>query len=98
MATGPVGVAINGGSRPFQFYRSGIFNCDYVTCGNEASDLNHAVLLVGYGVEGSTEYFILKNQWAETWGEQGYMRIINEGSGNGESGINIAPSIPTTDN
>lgn len=69
LATGPVGVAINGGSLPFQFYREGIFNCDYVTCGNEASDLNHAVLLVGYGTEGSTEYFILKNQWAETWGE-----------------------------
>ena len=60
--------------------------------------MNHAVLLVGYGIEGSQEYFILKNQWGTDWGEEGYMRIVNEGRGNGESGINIAPTIPTSNN
>ena len=63
-------------------------------CGTNSSDLDHAVLLVGYGTEDNTEYFILKNQWGVTWGEQGYMKIINEGTGNGESGMFLQPVIP----
>ena len=58
---GPVGVAINGGSFFFNHYKSGIFNCTRSSCGDSVTDLNHAVLLVGYGAEDGTEYFILKN-------------------------------------
>ena len=38
------------------------------------------MLIVGYGTDGTTEYWILKNQWATTWGELGYMRLAMSGN------------------
>eukprot|EP00347_Sterkiella_histriomuscorum_P016046 403354695 len=35
----------------------------------------HAVKLLGYGVENSTNYYIGVNQWGKDWGEDGYFRI-----------------------
>ena len=54
--------------------------------------------LVGYGIyNDGSEYFILKNQWATVWGDNGYMYIKNDGIGNGESGINWFPTIAFVD-
>ncbi|CAH8295275.1 unnamed protein product [Eruca vesicaria subsp. sativa] len=66
----PVSVAIDGYGPAFKQYRGGIFDGE---CG---TDLNHAVTVVGYGMsEDGTKYWLLKNSWGQTWGENGYMRI-----------------------
>ena len=47
-------------------YKSGVFadkNC--------GSSLDHGVLLVGY----TEDYWIVKNSWGPTWGEEGYIRM-----------------------
>eukprot|EP00928_Gymnodinium_smaydae_P027677 TRINITY_DN21321_c0_g1_i2.p1 TRINITY_DN21321_c0_g1~~TRINITY_DN21321_c0_g1_i2.p1 ORF type:complete len:554 (-),score=125.19 TRINITY_DN21321_c0_g1_i2:55-1626(-) len=46
--------------------------------------VDHAVLLVGYGVENGTKYWKLQNSWGEDWGEDGYFRMLR---GADESGI-----------
>ncbi|KAJ7308326.1 hypothetical protein JRQ81_008861 [Phrynocephalus forsythii] len=72
---GPVSVAVDARSFFFHFYHSGIFASSW--CGQQ---VNHAMLLVGYGTaqEGGKpiDYWILKNSWSEKWGEEGYMRLV----------------------
>ena len=39
--------------------------------------MNHAVLIVGYGIDDATglDYWLLRNSWNTTWGDQGYVKI-----------------------
>ena len=61
-------------------------------CGTK---LDHGVLAVGYGVDGGTEYWIVKNSWGATWGESGYIRLGRGTAGAaGECGIAAQPSYP----
>jgi len=69
LAKGPVSVAIQADQRSFQMYSSGILSAD---CG---SQLDHAVLVVGYGTEDGQEYWRIKNSWASSWGDHGYIRM-----------------------
>jgi len=54
-----------------QHYGSGIID-DSVQCNK---NLNHAVAIVGYGVENGIKYWTVRNSWSSTWGEDGYFRI-----------------------
>lgn len=68
---GPVSAGIDGSRKSFQFYKSGVYfdpKCD--------QDVNHAVLIVGYGkTDSGEEYWIAKNSWDSDWGEDGYIRV-----------------------
>lgn len=78
LVQGPISVGVQANKPVFQQYSSGIFNDD--SCGH---NLDHATLVVGWGIENDQEYWIMKNSWATTWGEKGYMRLaIVDGKGN----------------
>lgn len=70
---GPIAVSVDASS--WGAYSSGVL--PYSSCG---ADINHAVLLVGYGTEPATgaDYWTIKNSWGESWGESGYIRISRE--------------------
>ena len=53
-------------------YRGGVFDrCDF----NANIGLNHAVQLVGYGTDPAEgDYWIVRNSWGASWGEEGYIR------------------------
>jgi len=68
---GPVSVAIEADQMCFQFYHSGVLND--ASCG---TNLDHGVLAVGYGTEGSTPYWRVKNSWGSSWGDAGFIRMI----------------------
>lgn len=70
---GPVSVSIDATHYSFRFYSSGIY--EEPKC--LAEDINgHAVLAVGYGTdEDGKDYFIIKNSWGKSWGENGFIRI-----------------------
>ena len=93
VAQQPVSVAVEADQNSFQFYSSGVMT---KTCG---TNLDHGVLLVGYGTDNSTkvDFWKVKNSWGEDWGMKGYI-LLGRGSkfGNaGQCGIQMDPSFPT---
>ena len=66
----PVGVSFEV-TDDFSFYRSGIYSG--VSCSGK---LNHAMLVVGFGQSGSHRYWIVRNSWGTSWGDNGYVKIL----------------------
>ncbi|ADB84400.1 cathepsin [Apocheima cinerarium nucleopolyhedrovirus] len=66
-AVGPIPIAIDA-SGIVNYYRGIVNHC-------ENYGLNHAVLLVGYGIENNVPYWTIKNTWGKDWGENGYFRV-----------------------
>jgi len=64
---GPASICVDAAS--WQLYFGGIIR---FFCGQ---DLDHCVQLTGYGTEGSTDYWIIRNSWGELWGEHGFLRV-----------------------
>ncbi|EFH69806.1 peptidase C1A papain family protein [Arabidopsis lyrata subsp. lyrata] len=67
----PVAVDIDASETGFIHYSGGVYNAR--DCG---TSVNHAVTLVGYGTsQEGIKYWLAKNSWGKTWGENGYIRI-----------------------
>lgn len=92
----PVSVAVEADKMAFQHYQSGVLTGS--ACG---TNLDHAVLLVGFGqdeddmMNGPTPYWKVKNSWGPTWGENGFIRLERGVGTEGECGILQMATVPT---
>ncbi|GKC21817.1 cysteine proteinase COT44-like protein [Tanacetum coccineum] len=86
----PVSVGIEASGRAFQLYQSGVFTG---TCGTE---LDHGVVVVGYGSENGKDYWLVRNSWGTNWGEDGYFRLERNihTARSGKCGITMMASYP----
>lgn len=88
IAQQPVSVAVEADQVIWQFYQGGVISRN---CGTM---LDHGALAVGYNLQGTPGYYLVKNSWGPDWGENGYIRIAIV-DGPGVCGIQMGPSYPT---
>ena len=91
IAQQPVSIAIEADQIDFQLYESGVLTSK---CG---TTLDHGVLVIGYGTEEGEDYYLVKNSWGTSWGDEGYIKLgrgpqYNEGQG--QCGILLEASYP----
>lgn len=90
VALQPVAVAIEADTMIFQSYSSGIIKS--TSCG---TNLDHAVLVVGYGTLNGVAYWKIKNSWGESWGDNGYVLLERNSSDKaGICGLASEPAYP----
>jgi len=87
VAKHPVSIALEADKSAFQLYTGGVL--DSPSCGTQ---LDHGVLIVGYGTDSGKDYWKVKNSWGADWGESGYIRIVR---GKNMCGLAMQPSYPT---
>jgi len=89
LSVGPVGIGIDGNTQDIMSYSGGIFTGACVA-------MNHAVLLVGYGYDQTTNlnYWIVRNSWSINWGEYGYIRIARNINNNNSCFVTHSAFVP----
>ncbi|XP_019174059.1 PREDICTED: ervatamin-B-like [Ipomoea nil] len=85
------GISLDGGL--FHHYSSGVFTGNNGDCG---SGSRHAITIIGYGTsDDGKDYWLVKNSWGTSWGENGYMRMARGINSDGVCGVNTRASYPT---
>ena len=83
---GPVAVSV---AANWGGYEEGVFNDS--KCG---FTVDHGVVVVGYGSNATIglDYWIVRNSWGASWGEQGYIRIARDVNGKEPCGMDEKPT------
>lgn len=88
VARQPVSISVEADTLQFQFYSKGVFS------GKCGTDLDHGIVLTGYGNLNGVDYWRCKNSWGSSWGLQGYILLAKGGDGPGQCGVLMDNSVP----
>lgn len=66
MENGPIACGID--AVPLLKYQGGIIS-------EQGNGIDHVISVVGWGNQGATEYWIVRNSWGEFWGDMGYVYV-----------------------
>jgi hypothetical protein len=69
LGRGPFTVALD--ASRLALYVGGV----YAPADCSETELDHAVLVVGYGTQDGIDFWTVKNSWGDAWGEGGYFRL-----------------------
>jgi cathepsin C len=85
--------------RDLMYYRSGIYKHTGESTHEhgEWERVDHAVLLVGFGLENVTKYWTLQNSWGSDWGEIGFFRMVRGVDESGVESIAVAAEVVEED-
>jgi len=86
---GPVAVSVDAAA--WGAYSSGIFS----GCNQVNPDIDHAVVLMGYGEENGQKYWLIRNSWSPSWGERGYIRLARRDAEEEVCGLDVTPQDGT---
>merc|ERR1719215_1990014 len=90
VAQQPISIGINAAGFGFQLYSGGVMNPLWCP-----ANLDHGVLIVGYGEDNGKMFWKVKNSWGKSWGESGYFRIKRiTGTGVGKCGVTEDATAP----
>lgn len=82
---GPISVSVDAS---WGAYEEGIFS------GLSSNpDIDHAVVLVGYGHDDALnmDYWLIRNSWAPSWGEKGYIRLARSADDESMCALDTTP-------
>lgn len=96
---GPIVVSFEP-SEDFMFYSGGIFSTQkmgvpapLIKHASEWLQVDHAVLLVGWGEEMGQKFWTVQNSWGAQWGEEGYFRIARDIDDSGIESVSEAADV-----
>ena len=88
---GPIAISVDASN--WHSYQGGVFN----GCNQVNPDIDHAVVLTGYGVDHVTglKFWRVRNSWSASWGENGYIRLLRSENDETNCGKDITPEDGT---
>ena len=79
----PLSIAVMADNDAFRNYTSGVITADQCP-----GRIDHAIQAVGWGNDGTQDYFIVRNSWNTVWGDKGFAKLAADDSGDGTCGMN----------